>query len=86
MNKATQQQPNTPQQQGNPVSLDMNLGMVVQKYPQAAEVLLDYGLHCVGCFANTFDTIEMGAKVHGMSQEEMEEMLERINELILYGE
>jgi hypothetical protein len=31
------------------------LGEVVYKYPESAEVLMDYGLHCVGCFANAFD-------------------------------
>ncbi len=65
---------------------DMNLGDLVIKYPVAAEVLLDYGLHCVGCFANAFDTIEMGARVHGMSDEEITEMLDRVNEVINFGE
>lgn len=65
---------------------DTNLAELVQKYPDTAETLLDYGLHCVGCFANAFDTIEMGAKVHGMSDEEIQEMIDRINEVIRYNE
>ena len=65
---------------------EANLGEVVLKYPQLAEVLLDYGLHCVGCFANSFDTIEMGAKVHGMSDEEVDEMVGRLNEVVEAGE
>ncbi len=68
------------------IEKDMNLGDLVIKYPIAAEVLLDYGLHCVGCFANAFDTIEMGARVHGMSDEEIAEMLDRVNEVINFGE
>lgn len=68
------------------IEKDMNLGDLVIQYPIAAEVLLDYGLHCVGCFANAFDTIEMGARVHGMSDEEIAEMLERVNEVINFGE
>ena len=32
------------------ITRDMNLGEVVFKYPEAAEVLTDYGLSCVGCF------------------------------------
>jgi len=68
------------------ITKDMNLGEVVYKYPESAEVLTDYGLHCVGCFANAFDTIEAGAKIHGMSEDEIEEMVERVNEVINFGE
>jgi hybrid cluster-associated redox disulfide protein len=68
------------------ITRDMNLGEVVFKYPEAAEVLTDYGLSCVGCFASSFDTIEQGAKIHQLSDEELDEMLERINEVIQHGE
>ncbi len=68
------------------ITKDMNLGEVVFKYPEAAEVLTDYGLSCVGCFASSFDTIEQGAKIHELSDEELGEMLERINEVVNYGE
>ena len=68
------------------ITRDMNLGEVVFKYPEAAEVLTDYGLSCVGCFASSFDTIEQGAKIHQLSDEELEEMIERINEVIQHGE
>jgi hybrid cluster-associated redox disulfide protein len=65
---------------------DTNLGQMILNYPETAEVLLDYGLHCVGCFASSFDTIEAGAKVHGMSDEEISEMIDRINEVIQFKE
>ena len=68
------------------ITKDMNLGEVVFKYPEAAEVLTDYGLSCVGCFASSFDTIEQGAKIHQLDDEELNEMIERINEVINNGE
>ena len=68
------------------VTKDMNLAEVVQKYPDTAEVLLDYGLHCVGCHFNTLDSIEAGSKLHGLSDEEIDEMITRINEVINFGE
>jgi len=61
------------------VTRDMNLGEIAARWPAARTTLLDYGLHCVGCFASSFDTLEAGAKVHGMSEEEIEEMVEEIN-------
>lgn len=68
------------------VTKDTNLGELVLKHPEAAEVLLDYGLHCVGCIASSFDTVEMGAKVHGMSDAEITGMVERINEVVKHNE
>lgn len=68
------------------ITKNMNLGEVVFKYPEAAEVLTDYGLSCVGCFASSFDTIEQGAKIHQLSDEELEEMIDRINEVVNHGE
>lgn len=68
------------------ITKDANINEVVWKYPVAAEVLLDYGLHCVGCFASEFDTIEMGAKLHGMEDSEIDEMVTRINEAIEFDE
>ena len=59
---------------------------LLEKYPQTAEVLIDYGLHCVGCAAAHFDTIEAGAKAHGLANAEIQEMVGRINEVINFGE
>lgn len=67
---------------GMNVTKDTNLGDLVKSYPQAGVILLEYGLHCVGCFANTYDTIEMGARVHGMTDEEVDEMIGRVNEAV----
>lgn len=68
------------------VTKDANISEVVWKYPVAAEIMLDYGLHCVGCVASDFDTIEMGAKLHGMEDDEIDEMVARINEAVEFGE
>jgi hybrid cluster-associated redox disulfide protein len=65
---------------------DSNLGELVFMYPKTAEILLDWGLHCVGCGAMYYDTLEAGAKIHGLSDKEIEELLVRINEVIEFGE
>jgi hybrid cluster-associated redox disulfide protein len=67
------------------ITINSNLAEVVYKYPKTAEVLTGYGLHCVGCFASAYDTIKAGAKVHGLSDGEIKEMVERINEVIKFG-
>ena len=68
------------------ITKDTNLADLIFKYPETAEILLDYGLHCVGCVASSFDSVEAGAKIHGYSDKEVSEMVVRINEVIVYGE
>lgn len=65
-----------------PVKLDMTIGDVVEKFPDSAEVMLGYGLHCVGCAVNPYETIEQGALGHGMSRETIEDMLGDINLMV----
>lgn len=52
---------------------------VLIKYPKAAELLLGYGLTCVGCIFNQFDTVESGAKLHGLADKEVDQMVIEIN-------
>lgn len=56
-----------------------NIASLISEHPEAADVLMAFGLHCVGCFASHFDTIEEGAKVHEMLEEEIDEMIEELN-------
>jgi iron-sulfur cluster assembly accessory protein len=64
------------------VTGDMIIGDVVLAFPQAVPIMLSHGLHCVGCHANAFDTVEDGSRGHGMPDEEILEMIEEINAAI----
>jgi len=64
------------------VTKDMTLGEVVNKYPDAAQIMLKYGLHCIGCHVASFETIEQGCKSHGMDDKQIEKMLKEINEAL----
>jgi len=65
------------------ITKQTNLGELVQTYPQLAQILIeDYGLHCAGCFAASFDSIEQGAIMHGMSDKQIDKMVQRLNEII----
>ena len=79
----TKKEKNAPQVK---ITKDYNLAKLIMDYPGTDEVLLDYGLHCVGCFANAFDSIEAGSKVHGFSDEEIQEIVDRLNEFVEFGE
>ncbi len=58
---------------------DMLIGDVLAAFPKVAGIMLGYGLHCVGCHANLFDTIESGARGHGMDDIEIQMMMDEIN-------
>lgn len=64
------------------VTKDMTIGEVVRKYPAAAEVMTNYGLHCVGCHVNQFESIGEGAMGHGMPEATVDEMIDKINAVL----
>lgn len=55
------------------------LAIIMQESPRAVELLSEYGIHCISCFFNEFDTLQNGAQMHGMTEEEMDEMISEIN-------
>ena len=61
----------------------MAIADIVEKYPVCIEIMLRYGLHCVGCHVAADESLEQGAKGHGMDDEQIEEMLDDMNEKIL---
>ncbi len=64
------------------ITKDMTMGETIEKYPFASEVMLSYGLHCVGCHVNPYESLENGALGHGMSEEEISSMLQELNDLV----
>ncbi|MEK6934892.1 MAG: iron-sulfur cluster assembly accessory protein [Nanoarchaeota archaeon] len=64
------------------VTKDMTMGDIVQKFPAAIEVIQANGLHCIGCHVSYWETLEQGCQGHGMSQEQINKMLEDINKSI----
>lgn len=61
------------------VTGDMLIGEAVAKYPEIAHVMQSYGLHCIGCHVNPYESIRQGAMGHGMSKEVFDEMMSDVN-------
>ncbi|MFC2133849.1 iron-sulfur cluster assembly accessory protein [Bacteroidota bacterium] len=61
---------------------DLTIGDVAMSYPEAIEVLMSEGVHCVGCGAAYHETIEEGLTVHGKSKKEISDIVKRMNEAI----
>lgn len=52
------------------------IGELLQIAPEKAEILLQAGMHCLGCPASQAETIEEACEVHGI---DVDELLEKIN-------
>ena len=49
------------------ITADMNIMDAVEKYPIIAQVLMRYGLGCVGCIISTAETLGEGLAAHGLN-------------------
>lgn len=52
------------------------IGELLQEAPQIAPILLDVGMHCLGCPASQMETLEEAAMVHGIDSDLL---VEKIN-------
>ena len=59
-----------------------NINKIVQENPEAAGTLFEAGMMCVGCPMSAGETLEQGCKVHGMSNKEIEKLVERLNKKV----
>ena len=73
----------TEQELKQKITGDMMIGEIVKMHPECIEIMLKYGLHCVGCHANAYETLEQGTMGHGMTEEIFKNMLKEINEAIV---
>ncbi len=64
------------------VTKETQMGELIREYPQAIPVLLKFGLHCIGCPMSSMETIEQGALAHGLSEEDINKLVEEINQAI----
>ena len=51
------------------------IGEVLETNPEKADILLDAGMHCLGCPASQAETLEEACDVHGINVEELVEKL-----------
>ena len=64
------------------ITKDMTIGDVVAKYPACIEALQAAGVHCVGCHVSYSETLEQGFRGHGMSDEEVDTVIAKLNTAI----
>lgn len=53
------------------ITKDMTIGQVVNEDASKAEILMTFGMGCVGCPSAQAETIEEAARVHGINVDEL---------------
>ena len=70
----------------NKITKDMIIQDILAEHPDKAmlisEILIDFGIHCIGCGASGFETLEEGVLGHGFTEEELDMLVEDLNKAI----
>ncbi len=61
------------------ISKSMIISEVVDIHPDVIPLLIQNGMHCVGCGASMFETLEEGLMGHGMDDREIERVVDELN-------
>ncbi len=48
------------------VSKDMTIGQLIHEHPDVAPILMQVGMHCLGCPSAQAETLGEAAMVHGL--------------------
>jgi hybrid cluster-associated redox disulfide protein len=68
------------------ISKEMTIEEIFSRFPQKSQKLAQEmtasGLHCVGCGAATWETLEAGMLSHGFSPEDVDDMVDRLNGIL----
>ena len=57
---------------------DMTIGELLRANPEAAPVLMEAGMHCLGCPSAQAESLEEAAMVHGI---DADVLITKLNEL-----
>lgn len=64
----------------------MTIEEILSEFPEKsqklAQEITNSGLHCVGCSAATWETLEAGMLSHGYADDEIEALTSRLNEIL----
>lgn len=60
------------------ISKDMTIGEILRVNPDVAPVLMEIGMHCLGCPSAQGETLEEAAMVHGISIEDLMAKIEAL--------
>ncbi|MBP3205857.1 MAG: DUF1858 domain-containing protein [Lachnospiraceae bacterium] len=57
------------------ITKEMTIGEILRSNPEVAPVLLQAGMHCLGCPASQGESLEEAAMVHGIDIDDLMEAI-----------
>lgn len=60
------------------ITKEMTIGEIISANPDVVPVLLDAGMHCLGCPASQAESLEEAAMVHGIDINELMKKIEAV--------
>ncbi len=60
------------------ITREMTIGEILRANPDVAPVLLDAGMHCLGCPSAQGESLEEAAMVHGIDSDELMTAIEAL--------
>ncbi len=64
------------------IDRSMNVMEVIAMHPNAKGVLEEYGLHCFHCAFNTLDSVEAGARSHGLTDVDIDNLVTDLQDVL----
>ena len=58
------------------VNKEMTIGQVLAMDRNTAAIMMEYGMHCMGCPMSQMESLEMACGAHGSN---VDELIERLN-------
>ena len=58
------------------VNKQMSIGQVLEIDRETAPIMMEYGMHCMGCPFSMMETLEQGCAAHGT---DVAELVDRLN-------
>ena len=60
------------------ITKDMTIGEILRTNPAVAPILMEAGMHCLGCPSAQSESLEEAAMVHGMNIEDLMSKIEAL--------
>lgn len=61
------------------ITKEMTIGEILRINPNVAPILMEMGMHCLGCPSAQGESLEMAAMVHGMDIEELMSKIQAVS-------
>ena len=61
------------------ISKNTTIGELLQTNPEVAPILMEIGMHCLGCPSSQMESLEEAAMVHGM---DVDVLVQQINDFL----